>query len=128
MLSEAAHRLNIRLVFLDAENSPAKQIDARSAHINGSFTDPVAVRQLAKECDLLTVEIEHVDTDVLEEISTGTETRPDWRTVPGSNERYSQAGGPFHLSKINMSRSSTSFSTASLLHGRCPLRTIAPQI
>lgn len=83
MLSEAAHRLNIKLVFLDAENAPAKQIDARSNHINGSFTDPEAVRQLAKICDLLTVEIEHVDTDILEEISTGTETRPDWRVVPG---------------------------------------------
>lgn len=83
MLSEAAHRLNIKLVFLDAENAPAKQIDARSNHINGSFTDPEAVRQLAKICDLLTVEIEHVDTDILEELSTGTETRPDGRVVAG---------------------------------------------
>jgi len=83
MLSEAAHRLNIKLVFLDADNAPAKQIDARSNHINGSFTDPEAVRQLAQICDLLTVEIEHVDTDILEEISTGTETRPDWRVIHG---------------------------------------------
>lgn len=83
MLSEAAHRLNIKLVFLDAENAPAKQIDARSNHINGSFTDPEAVRQLAKICDLLTVEIEHVDTDILEELSTGTETGPDERVVAG---------------------------------------------
>jgi phosphoribosylaminoimidazole carboxylase len=83
MLSEAAHRLNIKLVFLDAGNAPAKQIDARSNHINGSFTDPEAVRQLAQICDLLTVEIEHVNTDILEEISTGTETRPGWRVVPG---------------------------------------------
>ena len=84
MLSECAHRLNIRLVFLDAQNAPAKQIDARSDHINGSFTDPQAVRQLAKECNLLTVEIEHVDTDVLEDVSDGTETRPDWRLVPST--------------------------------------------
>ena len=83
MLSEAAHRLNIKLVFLDAPNAPAKQIDARSDHVAGSFTDPEAVRQLAKECNLLTVEIEHVDTDVLEDISTGI-TRPDWRLVPST--------------------------------------------
>lgn len=85
MLSEAAHRLNIKLMFLDAEGAPAKQIDARSNHIIGSFKDPEAVRQLAKACDLLTVEIEHVDTDILEEVSTGVETRPDWRLIPSTH-------------------------------------------
>lgn len=84
MLTEAAHRLNIRVVILDAENAPAKQINARSNHINGSFVDPEAVRELAKGCDILTVEIEHVDTDVLEDISQGRETRPDWRLVPST--------------------------------------------
>ena len=81
MLTEAAHRLNIKIVTLDAENAPAKLINARSDHINGSFTNPEAVRQLAKECELMTVEIEHVDTDVLEDISEGIDTRPDWRLV-----------------------------------------------
>ena len=81
MLTEAAHRLNIKIVTLDGENAPAKLINARCDHIIGSFADPEAVRQLAKVCDLMTVEIEHVDTDVLEEISEGIDTRPDWRLV-----------------------------------------------
>lgn len=81
MLTEAAHRLNIKVVTLDSENAPAKQINARSDHVIGSFADPEAVRQLAKECDLITIEIEHVDTDVLEDISEGKDTQPDWRLV-----------------------------------------------
>ncbi|KAL8953502.1 MAG: hypothetical protein Q9222_000649 [Ikaeria aurantiellina] len=81
MLTEAANRLNIKTVTLDADNAPAKQINARTAHINGSFADADAVRQLAELCDVLTVEIEHVDTDVLEDLSRGIKTGKDWRTV-----------------------------------------------
>ena len=82
MMTEAAHRLNVEVMTLDAENTPAKQINAKTNHVNGSFTDAEAVRTLAKECDILTVEIEHVDTDVLEDLAAGTDTRPDWRLVP----------------------------------------------
>ena len=82
MLVEAANRLNIRVAILDAENTPAKQINnANSIHVNGSFADPEAIRRLAEQCDILTVEIEHVDTDVLEELSRGVVTRGDWRPV-----------------------------------------------
>ncbi len=81
MLTEAANRLNISVVILDAEGSPAKQINAHPDHVTGSFTNPPSIRQLAEECDVLTVEIEHVDTDVLEELSTGTAIREDWRLV-----------------------------------------------
>ena len=84
MLTEAANRLNINIVTLDAEDSPAKQINAHPHHVNGSFTSAQSIRQLARECDVLTIEIEHVDTDVLEELSTGTTTRDDWRLVRGA--------------------------------------------
>ena len=82
MLQEAASRLNVKLITLDnGPDTPSKQINARSSHIDGSFTDPKAIRLLAENCDILTIEIEHVDTDVLEDLSTGTETRDDWRLV-----------------------------------------------
>ena len=81
MLTEAANRLNIKVVTLDTEGSPAKQINAHPDHVTGSFTNPQSIRQLAQKCDVLTVEIEHVDTDVLEELSTGTTTREDWKLV-----------------------------------------------
>lgn len=81
MLTEAAHRLNIQIAVLDAEGAPAKQINGREPHVDGSFADPKAIRRLAEICDILTVEIEHVDTDTLEEIANGTELREDWRRV-----------------------------------------------
>lgn len=68
MLVEAAHRLNIQTVILDAPGSPAKQINALHAHVDGSFASANDIRALAKEVDVLTYEIEHIDTKVLEEI------------------------------------------------------------
>lgn len=60
MLCEAANPLGINVVILDADNSPAKQVNARNAHINGSFVDAEKIRELARQVDILTVEIEHV--------------------------------------------------------------------
>ncbi|KAI9785389.1 MAG: phosphoribosylaminoimidazole carboxylase ade2 [Geoglossum umbratile] len=63
MLTEAAHRMNLRIAVLDSQDAPAKQINARHPHVDGSFTDPNAIRELARQCDILTVEIEHVNTN-----------------------------------------------------------------
>lgn len=60
MLCEAANPLGIKVIILDAENSPAKQVNARSSHIDGSFIDAEKIRELARKVDILTVEIEHV--------------------------------------------------------------------
>jgi phosphoribosylaminoimidazole carboxylase len=52
-------------------SASAKQIFALTttylSHINGSFTDLTKIRELAAKVDVLTVEIEHIDADVLEE-------------------------------------------------------------
>ena len=70
MMLEAANRLNIcGHVLADADSAPAKQVSAHSSHVTGSVTNPVAVKHLAAAVDVLTVEIEHVDTEVLEEIA-----------------------------------------------------------
>lgn len=73
MLASAASRLNIDLVVLDVgDDTPAKQVIAprssRVAHVNGSFTDPDKIREIAAKVDVLTVEIEHVDVGVLQEV------------------------------------------------------------
>ncbi|RKP24775.1 phosphoribosylaminoimidazole carboxylase [Syncephalis pseudoplumigaleata] len=74
MMAEAAHRLQIPLHILDpAPQAPAKQLLAHTTHIDAPFTDPEAIRQLATHCDVLTVEIEHVDTAALEQVAR----RPD---------------------------------------------------
>lgn len=101
MLTEAASKLNIKVVTLDGAACPAKQINAHSDHVNGSFTDPQAIRQLAVKCDVLTVEIEHVNTNVLEDLSSGVEARndlrcaqvevqPSWRTIRIIQDKYDQ--------------------------------------
>ncbi|EMG50527.1 ADE2 Phosphoribosylaminoimidazole carboxylase [Candida maltosa Xu316] len=68
MIVEAAHRLNIKTVILDAPESPAKQINALDAHVDGSFTNYESILKLAEKSDVLTVEIEHVDVDSLKRI------------------------------------------------------------
>ncbi|KAI1819206.1 phosphoribosylaminoimidazole carboxylase [Xylaria intraflava] len=70
MLCQAAAPLGITVAVLDAEDCPAKQINHNSLHVTGSFKDPEKIRALASRCDVLTVEIEHVECDVLEEIAT----------------------------------------------------------
>lgn len=69
MIVEAAHRLNIKTIILDQPNSPAKQINALDSHVDGSFTELDSITKLAKKCDLLTVEIEHVDVEALNAVS-----------------------------------------------------------
>lgn len=69
MIVEAAHRLNIKTIILDQPNSPAKQINALDEHVNGSFSELDSITKLAKKCDVLTIEIEHVDVDALNTVS-----------------------------------------------------------
>lgn len=71
MLAASASLLNVKVAILDVgNNGPAKQILSHSEHIDGSFTDPQKIRELASKVDVLTVEIEHVDAATLEEIQS----------------------------------------------------------
>ncbi|KAI8053056.1 phosphoribosylaminoimidazole carboxylase [Syncephalis plumigaleata] len=70
MMAEAAHRLQIPLHILDPlPLAPAKQLLANTGHIDAPFTDPEAIQELATQCDVLTVEIEHVDATALEKVA-----------------------------------------------------------
>lgn len=68
MMADPAHRLGVKLLFLDAgHDTPAKQTSHLNAeHVDGSFADASKVLELAAKCDVLTVEIEHVDVVALE--------------------------------------------------------------
>lgn len=75
MLAASASLLNIDVIILDVgESAPAKQIVAPRSpaltHIDGSFSDPEKIRQLASKVDVITVEIEHVGADVLKQIES----------------------------------------------------------
>ncbi|KAF2850310.1 phosphoribosylaminoimidazole carboxylase [Plenodomus tracheiphilus IPT5] len=90
MLIEAANRLNVQVNILDAAASPAKQISAHSGHIEGSFKDAAAVKQLAQSCDVVTVEIEHVDTQMLEEVAGQVVVEPSWKTLRIIKDKFAQ--------------------------------------
>ena len=97
MLVEAANRRNVSVAVLDKANSPAKQINATNQGVEGSFTDPQAIRDLAGKCDILTIEIEHVDTRVLEQMEKEAnangkpiEIQPHWRTIRTIQDKYEQ--------------------------------------
>ncbi|KAJ2607184.1 phosphoribosylaminoimidazole carboxylase ade2 [Coemansia sp. RSA 1365] len=93
MLIEAANRMNIQVRVLDpTEKSPAKQISNFTEHVNEPFTSSTAIRALAKECDVLTVEIEHVNCDELEAIeeSGAVKVRPSARTIRLIQDKYLQ--------------------------------------
>ncbi|KAK8206801.1 hypothetical protein M8818_004636 [Zalaria obscura] len=99
MFLEAANRLNIKVNVLDAPNAPAKQISNHDGHFDGSFKDPEAVKKLSKTCDVVTVEIEHVNTQVLEEISGEVAVEPSWKTIRTIQDKYAQKE---HLQKHNV--------------------------
>lgn len=111
MLVEAAHRLNVQVAVLDSENAPAKQINlvALDKHITGSFANASDVKALADNCDVLTYEIEHVDTKVLEELEQekphvdGTKwsrIQPSWKTVRTIQDKFAQKQ---HFAKFGIS-------------------------
>lgn len=80
MIVEAAQRLNINTVVLDkGPDGPAKQINAIGDHVDGAFTDYASISALAKKCDVLTVEIEHIDVEALKRVQ---EENPSLEVYP----------------------------------------------
>ncbi|KAL8846951.1 MAG: hypothetical protein Q9221_007993 [Calogaya cf. arnoldii] len=105
MLCEAADPLYVSIAILDTEDAPAKEINKSSLNVTGSFKDPVKIRELAAKCDIITVEIEHIDTTILEDIDTdgilitnpdGSQTikkvaiHPSWRTLRLIQNKFNQ--------------------------------------
>ena len=91
MLIESANRLNIQVVVLDGPATPAKQI-ANIDHIDGSFRDPASIWRLARLCDVLTVEIEHVDVEVLQALEDEkiTQVNPSAATLRIIQDKFAQ--------------------------------------
>lgn len=104
MLCEAANPLGVEVVILDAENSPAKQVNAKNKHVDGSFIDKENILELARHSDVITIEIEHVDTHILQEIeemgvdvtidgkkiTKHPEIQPHWRTIRTIQDKFIQ--------------------------------------
>lgn len=96
MLAHPAALLGVPLVILDAgTETPAKQVlspISPLAHIDGPFTSEPHIRQLAQQCDVLTVEIEHVNADVLAAVEAEglCEVQPSPATIRLIQDKYLQ--------------------------------------
>ncbi|KAL5488426.1 ADE2 [Sanghuangporus weigelae] len=105
MLAASASLLNIDVVILDVgDHAPAKQIVSSPphlGHVDGSFADPEKIKELAAKVDVLTVEIEHVDVSVLNEIAESSKiaVHPSPATIRTIQDKLAQKD---HLSKYNL--------------------------
>ncbi|KAI8815925.1 uncharacterized protein EV422DRAFT_501842 [Fimicolochytrium jonesii] len=102
MLVEAANRLNLPILVLDAANNPAVDLCATTpGHVTGSFRDPASIATLAAKCSVLTVEIEHVDADALEKAAAehGCAVHPSPEVIRIIQDKYAQKR---HLEKFDV--------------------------
>lgn len=80
MLGMAAKQLGFTVAVVDPNpNSPAGQVVDRQ--ILGHYADPDAIRELAAESNVLTVEIEHIDVAALEEAERRVPVHPSPATL-----------------------------------------------
>ncbi|CAL9097713.1 unnamed protein product [Musa textilis] len=90
MLCQAASQMAVKVVILDPlESCPASGLAYQ--HVVGSFDDGDAVREFAKRCGVLTVEIEHVDAVTLEKLELqGIDCQPKASTIRIIQDKYLQ--------------------------------------
>ncbi|CAD6233485.1 unnamed protein product [Miscanthus lutarioriparius] len=99
MLCQAASQMGIRIVILDPlPGCPASSVC--DEHVVGSFTDGDTIREFAKRCGVLTVEIEHVDAATLERLEKqGVDCEPKASTIMIIQDKYRQKR---HFSKCGI--------------------------
>ena len=90
MIAEAAHVMGYaRITVLDpTPNCPASLV---AEQIVGSLKDPLAIRKLAAQADILTYEIEHINTDALRALQAeGTKIFPSPDLLAIIQNKYQQ--------------------------------------
>ncbi|TVU22747.1 hypothetical protein EJB05_32464 [Eragrostis curvula] len=99
MLCQAASQMGVKIAILDPlEGCPASSVC--SEHVVGSFSDGDTVREFAKRCGVLTVEIEHVDAVTLEKLEKqGVDCEPKASTIMTIQDKYRQKK---HFSKFGI--------------------------
>ena len=89
MLAIAGAPMGVRLKALDpTERAPAS---IAATQVVGSFRDKAAVKAFAETCDVVTVEIEHIDVEALRELSAaGVDVQPTPETLATIQDKYAQ--------------------------------------
>lgn len=89
MLTEAAIKSGLEVTVVDpTPNCPARQVGAEQ--IIGSYKDKKALMELASKSDYLTIEIEHIDTEVLAEVASAIPVSPQPATIKMIQNKYDQ--------------------------------------
>ena len=90
MMTEVAGKLNLEVIVLDpGDNPPAVQ--AGASQIKGDLRDSEKIKELAKNSDFLTWEIEHINAEVLEQLEqTGAKVNPSPKTLSQIKDKYLQ--------------------------------------
>mmetsp|Transcript_15091 Transcript_15091/g.34990 ORF Transcript_15091/g.34990 Transcript_15091/m.34990 type:complete len:594 (+) Transcript_15091:104-1885(+) len=84
MMALEAPRLGIQMKFLDpgGEKCPAALVVPKDQVIQGSLKDEASIRKLAKDVDVLIVEIEHVGVEALKKLEEeGVNVQPSGRVL-----------------------------------------------
>ena len=95
MMAEAGLRLGVKVAILDplGSKSPAGEVASIAIEGSGMLADAVEakVRALAAVSDVVTIEIEHVDTKVLAALeASGVCVRPSAATIAVIQDKYRQ--------------------------------------
>ena len=94
MMALEAPRLNIQMSFLDpsGEDAPAAfAAGIKSKTLRGKLNDESKIRELASECDVMTCEIEHIGTEVLQKLEDeGINVQPSGRVVKIIQDKFIQ--------------------------------------
>lgn len=90
MMTQASAKLGLEITVLDpGENPPAVQVGA--GQIKGDLHDSEKIKELAKNSDYLTWEIEHINTEILEELEKeGTKVNPSPKTLARIKDKFLQ--------------------------------------
>jgi phosphoribosylaminoimidazole carboxylase len=93
MMALEAPRVGIQMKFLDPTgiDCPAAQVVPHSQIIQGSLKDADKIRELAKDVDVVTVEIEHVGVETLQELEKeGINVQPSGRVLRIIRDKFLQ--------------------------------------
>jgi phosphoribosylaminoimidazole carboxylase len=89
MLAIAARPLGVRVVIVDP-NPDCPAACVADEHIVASFTDEQAVAALAAKCEVITVEIEHVNVDALAKVPPGVVVQPPAQVIALIQDKLTQ--------------------------------------
>ncbi|GKY95581.1 hypothetical protein MPSEU_000519400 [Mayamaea pseudoterrestris] len=93
MMALEAPRLNIAMRFLDPSGTNCPSANTVPSHciMEGSLQSAEKIKEFANDADVLTVEIEHVNVEALEELEgNGIKVRPSSRVLHIIQDKYKQ--------------------------------------